>query len=128
MAAVKIPAARGGVTPEQIAEARNSRDRHVQEANDVQKAQLKELFESERPSIERLQELKKLYTDLGAFETAESLVDKSQARAEALADEVDNEDLRQLLYFLVDSVLAHEEQTPADPPTVELQLTAPPRP
>lgn len=100
----------------------------MQEANDAQKAQLKELFESERPAIDRLQELKKLYTELGAFETAESLVDKSQARAEALADEVDNEDLRQLLYFLVDSVLAHEEQTPADPPTVELQLTAPPRP
>ena len=35
VAAVKIPEARNGVTPEQISDARSSRDRHVQEANDV---------------------------------------------------------------------------------------------
>jgi geranylgeranyl pyrophosphate synthase len=99
----------------------------MQAASEERKAELRELFESDRPAPQRFRELKKLYTELGAFDAAESLVDKSRARAEALADEVENEDLRQLLYFLVDSVLAHEENTPADPPTVELQLTTPPR-
>lgn len=99
----------------------------MQAANDQQKVELQELFESDRPAPQRFRELKTLYTELGAFDAAESLVDKSRARAEALADEIENEDLRQLLYFLVDSVLAHEENTPADPPTVQLQLTTPPR-
>jgi hypothetical protein len=46
------------------------------------------------------------------FDKAESLVEKSRARAEALADEVEPLPLRQLLYFLVDMVLAPESQEP----------------
>jgi geranylgeranyl diphosphate synthase, type II len=46
------------------------------------------------------------------FDKAEALIEKSRARAEALADEVQPEALRQLLYFLVDIVLAEESREP----------------
>ena len=39
------------------------------------------------------------------FSKGQKLVEKFRARAEAIADEVDSEDFRRLLYFLVDSVL-----------------------
>jgi geranylgeranyl pyrophosphate synthase len=56
-----------------------------------------------------LRRLRRLFETLRVFEKAEALVDKSRARAEALADEVQPDELRQLLYFLVDTVLAPEE-------------------
>jgi len=49
-----------------------------------------------------------VFESCGVFAKAETLVDKSRARAEALADEVQPESLRRLLYFLVDMVLSHE--------------------
>lgn len=61
------------------------------------------------PAPVRLRRLRKIYDNQGVFKKAESLVEKSRARAEALADEVHPESLRQLLYFLVDTVLAEEE-------------------
>lgn len=61
------------------------------------------------PAAVRLRRLRRIYDACGVFEKAETLVDKSRARAESLADEVQPEALRQLLYFLVDTVLAEEE-------------------
>jgi hypothetical protein len=54
------------------------------------------------------------------------LVDKSRARAEALADDVQPDSLRQLLYFLVDIVLAPESTEPAiaNAPLVPLPIVA----
>ncbi|HEV3339308.1 MAG TPA: polyprenyl synthetase family protein [Pirellulales bacterium] len=49
--------------------------------------------------------VRQLYTAAGVFDKAERLVDKYQERAEGIADEVANDDLRRLLYYLVDSVL-----------------------
>ena len=48
----------------------------------------------------------------GVFEKAEALVEKSRARAEALADDLECDTVRQLLYFLVDTVLAPEIDEP----------------
>jgi hypothetical protein len=59
-----------------------------------------------------------LYTEAGVFEKAEKLVDKYQERAEAIADEVQPEELRRLLYYLIDTVL--ERPAAAEPPTVEI--------
>ena len=50
----------------------------------------------------------------GAIAKAEALVAKSRARAEAIADEIEPDSLRALLYFLVDTVLAHGEQPEPD--------------
>ncbi len=55
-----------------------------------------------------------LYEQAGVFDKAHRLVDKYQERAEAVADEIQPEELRRLLYYLVDTVLerpAMAEQT-----------------
>ena len=68
--------------------------------------------------------LKRLFEETGVFDKADALVEKSRARAETLADNVENEKLRQLLYFLVDTVLAPEDdQQPAiEPPAMLVSL------
>ena len=43
------------------------------------------------------------------FDKAEKLVEKFRAKAEALADEVEPTELRELLYYLVDTVLEKGE-------------------
>ena len=50
-----------------------------------------------------------LYFAAKVFEKAEKLVDKFRAKAEALADDVQPTELRELLYYLVDSVLEKPE-------------------
>ena len=58
------------------------------------------------------------------FERAQTLVEKCRSRAEGLADEVQPEELRQLLYFLIDTVLA--DHAPVPTPQVKLvPLTLP---
>ena len=68
----------------------------------------------------RSDRLRRLYQKLGVFERAEALVDKCRSRAEAVADEVQPEPLRQLLYFLVDTVLSHSPATPSPASLVPL--------
>ncbi|MGB7329519.1 MAG: polyprenyl synthetase family protein [Rubripirellula sp.] len=58
---------------------------------------------------QRLAAVRRLYDKANVFETAFALVDKHQARAEQVADELDVEELRRLLYFLVDTVLERPE-------------------
>ncbi len=53
----------------------------------------------------RLARVRELYQIAGAFEQAERLVDKYQQRAEAIADKLQPESLRRLLYYLLDTVL-----------------------
>jgi geranylgeranyl pyrophosphate synthase len=50
-----------------------------------------------------------LYFSAKVFEKADKLVDKFRAKAEALADEVEPTEFRELLYYLVDSVLEKGE-------------------
>ncbi len=66
-------------------------------------------FDREEEDAIRLARLRRLYEELGVFEKAERLIEKSRDRAELLADDVDSDDLRQLLYFLVDTVMADEQ-------------------
>lgn len=46
-----------------------------------------------------------LFQRLGVFEKADRLIEKYRARAEAVADEARPDELRELLYYLVDTVL-----------------------
>jgi geranylgeranyl pyrophosphate synthase len=88
-------------------------------------ARLLELAESDcgLSDAERLRQVRKLYEQADVFETALKLVDKHQARAEKVADEINVEELRRLLYFLVDTVLERPElPTPA---VVSLGIAAP---
>jgi geranylgeranyl pyrophosphate synthase len=57
----------------------------------------------------------RLFERAGVFPKAESLVAKFRARAEALADETEPVELRELLYFLVDSVLDREPRPEPEP-------------
>ncbi|MEM6470425.1 MAG: polyprenyl synthetase family protein [Planctomycetota bacterium] len=73
--------------------------------------------------FERLLKVRRLYESAGVFETAFRLVDKHQQRAEAIADSIEPESLRRLLYYLVDTVLERPEfQTPK---VVSLSIVAP---
>jgi geranylgeranyl pyrophosphate synthase len=49
--------------------------------------------------------VRELYFAANVFEKADKLVDKFRAKAEALADETEPVEFRELLYYLVDSVL-----------------------
>jgi geranylgeranyl pyrophosphate synthase len=72
---------------------------------------------------ERLLRVRRLYEKAGVFDTAFQLVDKHQARAEQVADEIDVDALRRLFYFLVDTVLERPEMP--SPAVVSIGATAP---
>jgi len=76
----------------------------------------------------RINRVRELYQQAGVFVKAQRLVDKHQERCEAIADELQPEELRRLLYYLIDSVLdrpAAESPVPAAKPQAALvQLTS----
>lgn len=76
-------------------------------------------------AVVRTERLRQLYQKLGVFERAQALVDKCRSRAEALADEVQPESLRQLLYFLIDTVLAESAAPPKPEVLVPLSTVLP---
>lgn len=71
----------------------------------------------------RLSAVRKLYEKAGVFDTAFRLVDKHQQRAEQIADRLEPDALRRLLYFLVDTVLERPEIS--TPKVVSLGIVAP---
>jgi geranylgeranyl pyrophosphate synthase len=79
-----------------------------------------------RSASERIARVRELYQKAGVFEKAHRLIEKHQERAEKVADEVQVEELRRLLYYLIDSVLdtgKHQEPPPALP-VVQIQMQA----
>jgi geranylgeranyl pyrophosphate synthase len=66
----------------------------------------------------RLQRTRQLYQKADVFQKAYRLIDKHQERAEAVADEIQVEELRRLLYYLVDTVLDRGNLDAAPGPTV----------
>jgi len=87
----------------------------LQAADPAQRAVLEQILTGTEPDGLRIGRLRRIFQECGVFDQAEALIDKSRARAEALADEVQPDELRQLLYFLVDTVLASDEPVPIDP-------------
>lgn len=76
-----------------------------------------------RDAVERV---RSLYQRADVFRKADAMVEKFRARAEAIADEIEPTEFRELLYYLVDTVL-EKSPVPADEPkdfTVELGLPA----
>jgi len=59
-----------------------------------------------------LDRVRQLYEEAGVFDKATRLIEKHQERAEKIADEVQPEELRALLYYLIDSVLDHADPQP----------------
>jgi geranylgeranyl diphosphate synthase, type II len=87
----------------------------------LQPALKEELVSLTRPSNmtaeARIQRARQLYIEAGVFDLANQLIDKHQSRAEEVADEIDCEDLRRLLYYIVDNVL---DRSPEVRPTIEI--------
>ncbi|MCA9050505.1 MAG: polyprenyl synthetase family protein, partial [Planctomycetaceae bacterium] len=77
---------------------------------------------------QRLDNLRAIFESCGVFDKAETLVDRSRERAEAIIADVDDERLASLLQFFAETVLARDEgPTPAehlDPDSPD----APPKP
>ncbi|HYT87101.1 MAG TPA: polyprenyl synthetase family protein [Gemmataceae bacterium] len=70
-----------------------------------------------------VERVRHLFTCAGVFDKAEKLVERYRARAEAVADEVEPTELRELLYYLVDSVLDRQPPAPPPEPVQLLQLS-----
>jgi len=60
-------------------------------------------------SDEKLREIRRLYDEAGAFQTADRWVYKHQQRAEALAADIQPEPLRRLFFHLIDMVLERRQ-------------------
>ena len=73
--------------------------------------------DTDRPIGERIHRVKHLYDKAGVFEQADRLVDKHRERAEAAADQIEPEELRRLLYYLIDTVL---ERPNDHQPTIQI--------
>lgn len=87
----------------------------LKSATEEQRKEIREIYESTGNDLMRIGKLRRIFTNCGAFETAEGLVEKSRERSEALADAVESDEIRQLLYFFVDSILSEEgEPTPLE--------------
>lgn len=96
---------------------------------------LESLSESDRAELERLvaevpvtaanlARIRALYEQADVFDKAARLVEKYRERAEAVADAVEPDELRRLLYFLVDTVLdrASADPDPTAPEVVPLSM------
>jgi geranylgeranyl pyrophosphate synthase len=59
-----------------------------------------------------LARVRELYEEAGVFEKASRLIEKHQERAEKVADAIEPEELRAVLYYLIDSVLDHARPQP----------------
>ncbi len=73
-------------------------------------------------SPEVIPRVRALYEKAGVFLKAVRLVEKYQHRAEAVADQVEPDELRRLLYYLVDTVVDQQLLDHFQPQTTELQL------
>ncbi len=75
-------------------------------------------------SAPTLESVRRLYVKLKVFDKAERMIEKFRAKAEALADEVTPTELRELLYYLVDTVLTREAPPEAPELAVPLPLVS----
>lgn len=94
----------------------------------AQQEELLQLVNDEsRPAEFRVQRVRQLYHEAQVFEKADRLIDKHQQRAEAIADEIEPDELRRLLYYLIDTVLqrSHEQAPTIEIPTLTREALLP---
>jgi geranylgeranyl diphosphate synthase type II len=83
----------------------------------TERAQLLALLHQEKTDdgAALVERVRSLFHRADVFAKADKLIDKFRARAEALADEVEPTELRELLYFLVDNVLDRQPAPEPEP-------------
>lgn len=84
----------------------------LESAAPAQREELLQLISGDSKTDAVVQRVARIYDSCQVFEKARKLVEKYRQRAEAIADEVEPEKLRELLYFLVDTALADESAEP----------------
>lgn len=97
----------------------------------AEREQLLTLLHEERPrdghatatASASISTIRTLFEKADVFDKAAKLVEKYRARAEAVADEVEPLELRELLYYLVDTVLDRQTSHPEPAPVSLVQLT-----
>ena len=91
----------------------------LETASPAQKEEILGLLQRARKgddSFQLVERMRQIYQLNHVFEKGYKLVEKFRSRAESIADDVESEDFRRLLYFLVDSVLEKfEVDQPAEP-------------
>jgi geranylgeranyl pyrophosphate synthase len=76
-------------------------------------------------AVDTVERVRGLYRKANVFSKADALVEKYRARAEALADGVEPTELRELLYYLVDTVLERPSVSEHEPKEVAVELGLP---
>ncbi|MEM7456604.1 MAG: polyprenyl synthetase family protein [Planctomycetota bacterium] len=91
----------------------------LQGLKDEMREELLSLVEDDCPLSpeRRVMRARQLFFEAGVFDTAYKLVDKHQQKAEDVADEIQPDELRRLLYYLVDTIL---DRTNEVKPTIEI--------
>lgn len=84
----------------------------LESASPAQREELLGLISGAAKNDTCVQRVARIYESCQVFAKAKKLVEKYRQRAEAIADEVEPEKLRELLYFLIDTALADESAEP----------------
>jgi len=69
-----------------------------------------------------LERVRRIFARCQVFDKADKMIEKFRAKAEAIADETEPVELRELLYYLVDTVLDRANDTPEIPVEAGLPL------
>jgi len=86
----------------------------LEQLDAVRREELLQLVDSADDPGERVARVEELYRAANVFESAHQLVDEHQVQAERIADQIEPESLRRLLYYLVDTVLERVAESPAE--------------
>jgi len=95
----------------------------LESAHPAQREELLQLISGDSKTESSVRRVARIYESCQVFEKARKLVEKYRQRAEAIADEVEPEKLRELLYFLVDTALADESAEPEVAPDLVVLTT-----
>ncbi len=87
----------------------------LESLSEADRQRLEGLIAQQPANAATIERVRQLYESAGVFEKAGRLVEKYQERAEAIADQVEPDELRRLLYYLIDTVL---ERPPTETPMV----------
>ena len=100
----------------------------LSQSSDEQRSEKENLARDESLSQDdRIKEIRQWYKQTNVFEMAQELVDKYQGRAEEIADSIEPDDLRQLFYYLIDSILERPSESVPEPVAIvdlESRVTA----
>ncbi len=99
----------------------------LESLDETERTELLELIESVGDAEATTHRVRELYEAANVFEKAHRLVDKYQQRAEEIADEIEPDELRRLLYYLVDTVLDRADSEQPEPAVLNIGLPSNPK-